>query len=148
MPAAKTGDTVRVHYTGRLEDGEVFDSSAGTEPLEFTIGQGNIIPGFEQAVVGMNPGESKTQHIEADNAYGPHIDEMVQTIDRSSVPPEIELEIGQQLQVRQPGGPPMILTVANLTESDVTLDGNHPLAGHDLTFDIQLVDIVAEVPAV
>lgn len=143
MPTAKSGDTVRVHYTGRLEDGEVFDSSVGTEPLEFTIGQGTIIPGFEDAVVGMNPGDSKTQHIEADNAYGPHIDEMVQTIDRSSVPPDIELEIGQQLQVRQPGGPPMILTVAGLTETDVTLDGNHPLAGHDLTFDIQLVDIVA-----
>jgi len=143
MPEAKTGDTVKVHYTGRLEDGEVFDSSVGTDPLEFTIGQGSIIPGFEQAVLGMAPGESKTETIEAGEAYGPRVDEMVQTIERSNIPSEIDLEIGQQLQVRQPGGPPMILTVAELTEQDVTLDGNHPLAGHDLTFDIELVDIVS-----
>lgn len=143
MQAAKNDDTVRVNYTGTLEDGTVFDSSASREPLEFTIGAGEVIPGFEQAVIGMTPGESKQQKIAAEQAYGPRRGEMTIEVDRGQIPPELELEVGQQLQIEGPQGEVGRVTVSGLSEQTVTLDGNHPLAGKDLVFDIELVEIRA-----
>lgn len=142
MTEAKLGDTVRVHYTGKLEDGTVFDSSLDRDPVEFTLGAGQVIPGFEQAVVGMSPGESKTVEVPADQAYGPYREELVQEIDRELVPEDLKLEVGQQLALRLSPGRSIRVTVTKLTESKVTLDANHPLAGKDLTFDLQLVEIV------
>lgn len=141
MGQAKAGDTVKVHYTGKLDDGTVFDSSADREPLEFTIGSGGIIPGFEQAVVGMNLGESKTEVIPTDQAYGPHLEEMVVVVDRQQMPPEIEPEVGQQLQLQQQNGQVLPVVITDVSGAAVTLDANHPLAGEDLTFDIKLVEI-------
>lgn len=142
MVQAQRGDTVQVHYTGKLEDGTVFDTSTNRDPLQFTIGEGQIIPGFEQAVVGMNPGESKTVTIPMDQAYGPHREEMVLEVDRKQFPEHLNPEVGQQLQVRQQNGQTMIVTVVEVSDTNVTLDANHPLAGENLTFDIHLVGIV------
>ena len=142
MARAKYGDTVKVHYTGRLDDGTVFDTSANGEPLQFTIGSGQIIPGFEQAVVGMNPGESKTVKIPAEDAYGQRREDLIIEVEKSQLPEGLKPEVGLQLQSRQPDGRIVVLTIADMTESHVTLDANHPLAGKDLTFDIQLVEII------
>ncbi len=142
MAQAKNGDTVKVHYTGKLNDGTVFDTSTDRDPLQFTIGQGQVIPGFEQAVVGMNSGESKTTKVSADKAYGPHRKEMVLVIERSQLPVDLKPKVGQQLQSRQADGRTIRVMVTDVSESSVTLDANHPLAGKDLTFDIQLVEIV------
>ncbi|MBW2109477.1 MAG: peptidylprolyl isomerase [Deltaproteobacteria bacterium] len=142
MTQAKEGDTVTVHYTGKFEDGTVFDTSRERGPMQFTIGQGRLIPGFEQAVVGMAPGESKSTTVPPEQAYGPHNNEMVQVIDRKQVPPDMQLEVGQQLEVRRPDGQTGIVTVRDLSDSTVTLDANHPLAGRSLVFDIELVEIV------
>jgi peptidylprolyl isomerase len=141
MAQAQQGDTVKVHYTGKLDDGTVFDSSANGDPLEFTIGSGNIIPGFEKAVVGMSPGDSKTELIPVDDAYGPHREEMVLVVDRAQMPNDLDPEIGQQLQIQQPSGQAIPVVITDISEAEVTLDANHPLAGEDLTFDIQLVEI-------
>ncbi len=140
--SAKQGDTVRVHYTGRLEDGSVFDTSLGRDPIEFVLGAGQVIPGFEEAIVGMNPGESKVVKVLAEQAYGLYRPDLVVEIARSEVPPELDLEVGLQLVLRQPEGQLIPVTVAELSESTVTLDANHPLAGQDLTFDIQLLEVV------
>ena len=137
---AKDGDTVQVHYTLKLEDGTVFETSIGGDPLQFTIGEGQLIPGFEQAVVGMSPGESKTVEIPADEAY-PYHDELVMVVDRDQLPEDLQPEVGQQLQIRQPDGQTILVKVIDVSESSVTLDANHPLAGKDLTFDIELVEI-------
>jgi peptidylprolyl isomerase len=142
MTQAKNGDTVTVHYTGRLEDGTVFDSSANRDPLQFTLGEGLLIPGFEQTVLGMSPGESKTAQVFSDQAYGPHREEMVVEIDRHEFPPNFQPQVGQQLQMPQSDGRTIRLIVAAVSEQKVTLDANHPLAGKDLTFDIQLLGIV------
>jgi peptidylprolyl isomerase len=146
MPEAKNGDTVKVHYTGKLEGGTVFDTSVSRDPsrdpLEFTIGAGSVITGFEQAVIGMNPGESKTIEIPADKAYGPHHEEMVVVVNRNELPPGLKLKVGQRLQVRPSEGQTLEVSVTDVSELSVTLDGNHPLAGKDLTFDIHLVEIV------
>lgn len=142
MVQAKFGDTVKVHYTGKLDDGTVFDSSTDRDPLEFTIGDGMIIPGFEQAVVGMTPGDVKTELIPTDQAYGPHLEEMVVVVDRQQMPPDLEPEVGQQLQIQQPTGQVIPVVVTDVSAAAVTLDANHPLAGEDLTFDIRLVEIV------
>jgi peptidylprolyl isomerase len=141
MGQAKAGDTVKVHYTGRLDDGSVFDTSADHEPLEFTVGEGQVIPGFENAVVGMNTGESKTARIPAGDAYGPHRSEMVITVERSMFPDDVDPQVDQQVQIRQSNGQSFIATITDVTDEDVTLDANHPLAGKDLTFDIELVEI-------
>lgn len=141
MAAAKVGDTVSIHYTGRLNDGSVFDSSLEREPLEFSIGGQQVIPGFEQAVIGMNPGESKTQEIPCDKAYGPRHDDMVVTVLRQQIPSDFELAVGQQLQIKNPEGQVIPVMVSEIVDDQVTLDGNHPLAGEDLTFDIELVSI-------
>ncbi len=148
MAQAKNGDKVKVDYTGKLDDGTVFDSSEseehdnGSEPLEFTLGDGNIIPGFEEAVVGMSPGDSKTVKIPADQAYGPHVEEMVAVVDRNEIPATIDLEVGMNLEVNQENGETFSVLVTDLSDGKVTLDANHPLAGRDLTFDIKLVEII------
>lgn len=142
MAQAAEGDTVRVHYTGTLKDGTVFDSSRGHEPMQFTIGQRRMIPGFEQGVIGMEAGESKTIAIPAAEAYGLHESGKVIEIERSRIPPDFQLGVGMRLQGTPPGGRPVDFTVVSLTDSMITLDGNHPLAGKDLTFGIQLIDIV------
>jgi peptidylprolyl isomerase len=141
MAQAKTGDTVRVHYTGKLDDGTVFDSSVGGEPIEFILGTHHVIPGFEEGVTGMEVGESKTVLIPSDEAYGPHMDEMVLTIPREQVPPHITLGLGEMLELRQPSGEALTVRITELSDASVTLDGNHPLAGEDLTFDLQLAGI-------
>lgn len=141
MAAAKLGDTVKVHYTGKLKDGSIFDASEDSEPLEFTIGKGEVIPGFEQAVIGMEPGELKTAEILAVDAYGPHFDELVLEVESAQLPEDLNPEVGQQLQVGQPSGRTITVIVTDVSDSGITLDANHPLAGEDLTFDIRLMEI-------
>ena len=142
MKQAKIGDSVKVHYTGKMDDGTVFDSSVDREPLEFTIGENQVIPGFEDAIVGMLPDEPKTITIPADKAYGAHNPEMVVTVDKARFPENLEPQVGQQLQMRQEQGQEIVVVVTDVSESNVTLDANHPLAGKDLTFDLQLVEIL------
>ena len=142
MTQVKNGDTIKVHYTGKLEDGTVFDTSLDRDPLEFTVGEGQIIPGFEEAVIGMNPGESKTTTIPSDQAYGPHYEDMVLQVDHNQFPAHLAPQVGEQFQVRQTDGRTVIVTVTEISPSAVTLDANHPLAGKDLTFYIELVEIV------
>ncbi len=144
MTQAKPGDTVKVNYTGRLDDGTVFDSSLHSGPLEFTIGDGQLIPGFENAVIGMSPGETKTQKIRAEEAYGPHADFLVIEVDRRRVPPDLDPEVGDRLQLQHPDGRVTPVLVTAVTENSITLDANHPLAGKDLTFDIELLEIVQQ----
>jgi peptidylprolyl isomerase len=142
MAVVKEGDTVKVHYTGTLSDDTEFDSSRGGEPLEFTIGQNMVIPGFENGVLGMEVGESKKVSIPADEAYGQYNNDLVAVVPRSQVPPELELQIGMPLHVRSAEGQIARAMIRDLTETDVTLDLNHPLAGQDLVFEIDLVQIV------
>lgn len=139
MPV-KTGDTVRVHYTGKLEDGKVFDSSNGRDPLEFTVGSGQVIPGFDQAVAGMSPGEEREVRIPAAEAYGDRKDDLVIVVERTQLPPDIDPQVGQQLQLSQEGRA-FVVQVADVTPDNITLDANHPLAGEDLTFELELVGI-------
>ncbi|MFP5286460.1 MAG: peptidylprolyl isomerase [Thermoanaerobaculia bacterium] len=141
MAEAKNGDTVRIHYTGTLDDGTVFDSSEGQQPLEFTLGSGEVIPGFEAAIQGLHPGEKKEVTIGSDDAYGSHRSDWVLVIDREDFPDHIQPEVGQQLQLSQ-GGQSFVVTVTEVTDASVTLDANHPLAGKDLTFELELVEIV------
>jgi len=173
MAQAKNGDKVRVHYTGTLEDGSIFDSSEDTEagcgddcgdgcgdhdddcsdhecgcggsvggPMEFVIGQGKLIPKFESAVIGLEPGQSVKVTIAADDAYGQRAEEMVAVIERSEIPAEMKPQVGDHLEVVMQDGSPMPVLVTEVTETAITLDANHPLAGMDLTFDIRLVEIV------
>lgn len=163
MTQAKTGDRVKVHYTGTLEDGSVFDSSEeggeqhecgcgsnsgsgcgshAADPMEFVIGEGTLIPKFEAAVIGLKVGESVRVTIPADDAYGQRAEEMVAVIERSEIPAEINPKPGEQLEVIMQDGSPMPVLVTEVTETAITLDANHPLAGYDLTFDIRLVEIL------
>jgi peptidylprolyl isomerase len=142
MAQAKKGDRVKVHYKGTLDDGIIFDSSEGREPLEFSLGEGTVIPGFENAVIGLSKGDKKTIKILSADAYGPIISENVITISKTEIPPHIKPEKGLQLQLMAPDGSPLMVVVTEVTETEVTLDGNHPLAGKDLTFEIELVEIV------
>jgi peptidylprolyl isomerase len=141
MTQVKPGDTVRIHYTGTLNDGTEFDSSAGRDPLEFEVGSGQIIPGLDEALPGMAVGDTKTVAVDAAAAYGPVNPEARQDVPRASIPAEIPLDIGTQLQMQTPDGRAVPVTVADVTEEVVTLDANHPLAGKDLNFDIELVAI-------
>lgn len=141
MTRAKTGDTVRIHYTGKLEDGTVFDTSRDREPLEFTIGSGEVISGIEQAITGMEPGESKSATIPPEEAYGPRRDEMVVTVGRDRLPPDMDPRVGQRLSVEQQDGRHFHVTVTNVSEGSVTLDANHELAGSSLVFDLELVTV-------
>jgi len=141
MSRAESGNTVKVHYTGKLADGAVFDTSMDREPLEFSLGEKQVIPGFENAVIGMTPGEKKTITITSEDAYGPHRSDLVVDINKEQVPADIAPEPGLQLQLRQQDGSIINVTVAKVTDSSVTLDANHPLAGKDLIFEIELVEI-------
>ena len=141
MAAAKSGDTVKVHYKGTLEDGTVFDSSLEREPLQFQLGAGQILPGFEKAVEGLAPGEKTTTSIPAAEAYGERNDQAIIKVERTQLPEGLNPEVGQQLQMRNPNGQAMPVRVTELTESDVTIDANHPLAGKDLNFEIELVAV-------
>jgi len=142
MEQAKQGDTVKVHYTGKLENGTVFDTSRNRHPLQFTIGRGQVIAGFEQAVVGMNTGESKTTTVPVDQAYGPRRQNMIITMERSQLPPDLNPNIGQRLELTQMDDQRVLVTVTGITTTTLTLDANHPLAEKNLTFDIELVGIV------
>ncbi|MGK2858277.1 MAG: FKBP-type peptidyl-prolyl cis-trans isomerase [Thermoanaerobaculia bacterium] len=139
--SAKNGDTVKVHYTGKLDDGQVFDSSDGGDPLEFTLGGGGIIDGFDAAVQGMTVGESREVRIPAAEAYGERSDEMVIGVERDQLPKGMEPEIGQMLELVTQEGERAQLVITAFDEKSVTLDGNHPLAGYALTFAITLVEI-------
>ncbi|WP_353473164.1 peptidylprolyl isomerase [Salipiger sp. H15] len=141
MTQVKTGDTVRIHYTGTLNDGTTFDSSAGRDPLEFQVGSGQIIPGLDKAIPGMVVGEKKTVEVPADEAYGPVHPEARQAVPRAEIPDNIPLDLGTPLQMQTPTGQVVQVTVVEVTETEVTLDANHPLAGKDLTFAIELVEI-------
>jgi peptidylprolyl isomerase len=140
MQQARPGDAVRVHYTGTLKDGTVFDSSRGRKPLEFTLGAGQVIPGFDGAVTGMGVGDEKTVTIPAREAYGPHRDDMLLELPRTQFPPHVRPAVGEQLQVSR-GDQAFVVTVRDVDEQRVVLDGNHPLAGEDLTFALELVAI-------
>lgn len=142
MLQAKMNDRVRVHYSGTFGDGSVFDSSLEREPFEFVIGQGMVIPGFENGVIGMNVGETKKVSIASEDAYGPYREDLVGIIDRSRIPENIELEIGMVLQMRSPDGGITNVTVKDISDEGVTLDLNHPLAGKDLVFEIKLMEVL------
>lgn len=150
MAQAKEGDRVRVHYTGKLDDGSVFDSSecydegceCETGPLEFTIGAGEVIDGFDRAIVGMAPGDEKTVHIPVDEAYGPRLDEMLAVMERKDLPADMDPAVGEAYEITQADGTTFPVVVAEVTDSQVTLDANHPLAGRDLTFELKLVEII------
>lgn len=141
MTQAKPGTTVSIHYTGTLADGTTFDSSQGREPLSFQMGEGQIISGLENALSGMSAGETTTVTIPAENAYGTHNPQAVQQVPREAVPDHIPLDPGTQLQVQTPDGKTVPVVVADVTEEQVTLDGNHPLAGRDLTFAVEVVGV-------
>ncbi|MCT4610508.1 MAG: peptidylprolyl isomerase [Pelagimonas sp.] len=141
MTQVKSGDTVRIHYTGTLEDGSVFDSSEGRDPLEFTVGSGQIIPGLDKALPGMEVGEKKKVDIAPEEAYGPVHEEARQAIPRAEIPADIPLDLGTQLQMQSPTGEIIMVTVIDVTDTEVTLDANHPLAGKALTFDFEIVSI-------
>ena len=142
MAQAKNGDTVKVDYTGKLDDGSIFDASEGREPLQFTLGTGDLIPGFEQAVLGMDIGDTKTVKIDSAEAYGPYRDDMRMDVPRDKFPADITPELGQQLQLRNADGTSLVVTITEISDANITIDANHPLAGKDLTFEIQLVEIV------
>lgn len=142
MPEAKEGDTVRVHYTGTLNDGTVFEDTTDKEPLEFTLGEEDILPGFSDAIAGMSPGDEKEISISSGDAFGPRQEDLVQDVPKNQFPDDIELEEGVQLEIPQEGGGVVHAIVSELKGSDVELDANHPLAGEDLTFEIELVEIV------
>ena len=142
MRHATHGDTVKVHYRGKLHDGSVFDETSDREPLQFTIGEGQVIPVFEEAVVGMNPGDSKTTELPAEKAFGPYLEERVVEVPKNKFARwEPEPTVGERVPIPQPEGPPIAVTVTEVTESNVTVDFNHPLAGEELTIDIELVEI-------
>ena len=150
MAQAKEGDRVKVHYTGRLDDGSVFDSSeceddecgCGHGPLDFTIGAGQVIPGFDKGVMGLAVGESRTVHIPVDEAYGERIEEMVAVVPRTELPAEMTPEVGHQLEVTQEDGQVFQVMITEVTDETITIDANHPLAGQALNFDIKLVEIL------
>lgn len=141
MAQASAGDTVKVHYTGKLEDGTVFDSSREREPLEFTLESGQIIPGFEEAVEGMEEGEETTVEIPPEKAYGMRQEDAVMEFPATELPDEMEPEVGMQLQLQGANGQAFPARVVEVGDETVVLDANHPLAGETLTFDIELVEV-------
>lgn len=143
MTQVKAGDTVRIHYTGTLTDGTVFDSSQGRDPLEFTVGSGQIIPGLDKAIPGMVAGDKKVVNIPCAEAYGEADENARQAVPRAQIPDHIPVEPGTQLQMQAPNGHVVPVVVVSADENEVVLDANHPLAGKDLTFDFELVEIVA-----
>lgn len=142
MEQAKAGDVVRVHYTGKLTNGDQFDSSNGREPLEFTVGAGQMIKGFDAAMPGMQVGEKKTINIAADDAYGQKDEQAIIEFPKENIPPDMKLEVGMQLQLTNENGQPFPVTVSEIKDDVVVLDANHHLAGKELVFDIELMEIV------
>jgi peptidylprolyl isomerase len=136
---AKKGDTVQVHYTGRLADGQVFDSSEGGEPLEFKVGAGEVINGFDEGVIGMNVGDEKQLDIESGNAYGERVEGLVNTIPREGLNLDTEPEVGMSLLMQLPDGNQIPVAITEVTPESITLDANHPLAGQRLIFDVTRV---------
>ncbi len=141
MSVAQEGNTVKIHYKGTLDNGSVFDTSEGRDPLEFTLGSGQVIAGFDEAVAGMAVGEKKSVTIPVDKAYGPRNEELVIAAPKEHVPADINPEIGQKLQMGGPNGELVVVTVVEITETHIKLDANPPLAGEDLNFDIELVEV-------
>ena len=148
MQQVKSGDKVKVHYHGRLTNGETFDSSEGRAPLEFEVGGGMVIKGFDDALEGMKVGEKKTLNIPFDQAYGPRNPEMVVEFPKDKFPPDMELEIGASLMMSNGGGQQFPVVINEIKDDIVVLDANHPLAGQDLIFDIELVDIEGKSPLI
>ena len=142
MAQAKEDDTVRVHYTVRLDKDTVVGSTKDEEPLQFTLGKGQVLPGFEQAVVGMNSGESKTVLVTADQAFGPYLDEMVVVVGRGRLPEGLNPKEGDRIQLQTRSGETVTVAVMGVSESTITIDDNHPLAGKDLIFDIEFIEVV------
>lgn len=142
MTEAKTGDIVRINYTGRLTNGQQFDTSIGKTPLEIRLGEGQVVKGLESTIEGMSPGDKVSVTVPCDQAYGPHRQEAVQVFERSMVPSGIDVQVGTQLKARTSDGNSVPITVVALDEKNVTVDANHPLAGQDLEFDLELVEIV------
>lgn len=141
MTTANKGNTVKIHYTGKLQDGTVFDSSRDREPLEFKVGEGKLISGFENAVDGMEEGEEKSVTLKPEEAYGQPREELVAEFNKSDFPDHINPQEGMMLQLKNENQQPMNVQVTDVSDEKVTLDGNHPLAGKDLTFDIELVEV-------
>lgn len=141
MAQAKTGNHVRVNFTGRLDDGTIFASSLNDEPIEFTLGENEVLPAIEEAVEGMEAGETKTIRITADDAFGPRRNDLVQEIPRDSLPEDMDVEVGQQLWVDQMDEEPVAVAVVDMSDATITIDANHPLAGEDLIFDLEVVDV-------
>jgi peptidylprolyl isomerase len=141
MSEAKNGDTVKVHYTGTLEDGTVFDSSKERDPLQFNLGKGQLIKGFEEAVIGMSVGETKSVRIPSVEAYGSHREDLLLKFNKSDFPPDIEPKGGLVINLVSPDGRNLLATITEISGDSITLDANHPLAGKDLTFNIDLVEI-------
>ena len=141
MSQAKPGDTVKIHYTGTLDDGTQFDSSSGRDPLQFTLGSGQVIPGFDKAVEGMAVGDSKSGNIPPEDAYGQRHDQMIQDVPKTALPDDLEPVEGMALQAQGQDGQVINLTVTAVSDDSITVDGNHPLAGQALNFSIELVDI-------
>ncbi len=141
MTTLKNGDTVKVHYTGTLDDGRVFDTSKDRDPLEFKVGEGQIIPGFEQGVVGMEVGETRDIEVAPENAYGSRQEELVMEVPAGEFPDHITPEVGMQLQIKQQDGTPFGVVITDVADEAVTLDANHPLAGQTLYFQVELVEI-------
>jgi peptidylprolyl isomerase len=141
MLTAATGDTVKVNYVGKLVDGTLFDTSEGKPPLHFILGKQEVIRGFDQAVLGMVQGEKKSVTISCDDAYGPYHEKLVETIDISQLPDDLELTLGGQLEVSREDGQKMYFLIKELTENTVTLDANHPLAGKELHFEIEMLEV-------
>lgn len=141
MKQAQAGDNVKVHYKGTLPDGQLFDSSEGREPLAFQLGSGQVIKGFDDGVTGMEIGDKKTIHIPSLEAYGPINEDMIINFERAQIPDEISLEIGGTLNMHQDGGQVIPVVIREVTEEYVLLDANHPLAGQDLIFELELIDI-------
>ncbi|MEZ5952748.1 MAG: peptidylprolyl isomerase [Hyphomonas sp.] len=141
MTEVKNGDTVHIHYTGTLDDGTVFDSSQGRDPLAFQVGAGQIIPGLDAAIPGMAVGDKKTVNVPCDEAYGQVNPGMRQDVPRAEIPPEIPTDVGTRLQMQGQNGEVIPVVIVAATEAAITLDANHPLAGKDLTFAIELVSI-------
>ena len=142
---AAQGDTVKVRYTGRLADGTIFDASPEDRPLTFILGRKEVIAGFEEVVEGMYQGESKTFTLPPEKAYGPHELQYVEEIERSQLPPGVDLQLGHQLEISMENGDKLLVLITGLTEESVTLDGNHPLAGKELTFDMELLEVKKNV---
>jgi peptidylprolyl isomerase len=141
MTAVATGSKIKVHYTGTFDDGEVSDSSRQTQPFEFEVGTGQVIPGFDNAVVGMKAGETKQVRLTEDEAYGPYNQEMVFDADPNQFEEGLSPEIGQQFQTQMQDGTPLLLTVKAVSDDKITLDANHPMAGKALNFDLEVVEV-------